>query len=62
VKDAKSFFQGYIDNIKKNPERYSEVARTNPESYAKNDVHYALGYFTTARYYKLWNNVLSKKS
>ncbi len=57
--DAKSFFRGYVLNIKKNFDKYPPIAKKNPLNYAKADIYLALGHFYSEKTHNLWNKILS---
>jgi len=60
-KDAKSFYNGYVEDIAKHPKKYPKQARSDPASYAAGDIYLALNlHFTEAKTHKLWNKALPK--
>lgn len=62
LKDAKSFCKGYAKDIAKHPKKYPKQARSNPKSYAAQDIYLALNiHFTESKTHRLWNKVLPKK-
>ncbi len=58
VKDAKSFYQGYIEDITNNPDKYPEIARKDPAAYAEYDTGLAIQlHFTDPKIYRRWRKV-----
>ena len=58
VEDAKSFYEGYIEDITNNPKKYPKEARRNPAAYAEYDTRLAIYlHFTDPKVYKLWRKV-----
>lgn len=55
---ANSFYNGYINHVKNNLEKYPKEAKNNPKDYVKGDMFYTLGYFTKEETFEIWNKVL----
>ncbi|MBL7100972.1 MAG: hypothetical protein ISS23_03405 [Nanoarchaeota archaeon] len=61
IKDAKSFYNGLVEDITDHPNKYPKQARKNPGEYAAVDIYLALNmHFNEAKTHRLWNKALPK--
>ncbi|MBI5742224.1 MAG: hypothetical protein HZA25_00070 [Candidatus Niyogibacteria bacterium] len=61
-KEMRSFFLGFVKDIRRNPHKHPKEAQRSPRAYARADIMYALGYFSSAALHKRWEKVISAHS
>ena len=56
--DAKSFVEGYVNQIQSNMKKYPAKIRSDVKGYVQSEIIYVLRYFGSQKVHELWEKIL----